>query len=167
MARGEEGTHISGYTSCASQYSFSASVCHRMLPLFTTSHPMAPYFCFFRSKSSNFCKSQWKLDKIIIIIIIIIIIAQILCNFTPNEPFFARKLLLIAPRFDASVGAPLSLLYVSFPPPPLRVQWQSNDKLCNYFSSILWVLPLLFIGCPNDAAPIQLWHRRFLMGMKN
>ena len=33
-----------------------------------------------------------------------------------THPLFARKLSLMVPRFDASVWAPLSLLYVSAPP---------------------------------------------------
>ena len=56
-------------------------------------------------------------------------IAWILCSFAPNDssfwichlmshmtPFYARRLSLLVPWFDASVWAPLSLLYVSAPP---------------------------------------------------
>ena len=110
------GTPSSHYASCPCQQT----------TFFTTSHPMTPYFGLynqnFPAKSSifkTFCKSQQKFE-----------IAQILCNFIPNDSplfvflgsvaqwptfFFARNLSLIAPWYDASVGAPPSILYASAP----------------------------------------------------
>ena len=105
---------------------FSASVCHRMPPFSLLLHPVTPYFCFFDqtlpAKSSNFeefCKSQRKFQKIVLKLPAFCAISPSMnplfriCH--PITLFFGRKLSLTALWFDALIGAPPSLVYVSAP----------------------------------------------------
>ena len=89
-------------------------------------------------------------------------IAWILCNFAPNDPpfldlspnesndppLFARKLSLMVPQFDASVWAPLSLLYVSAPPGVSILQ--ENPNYSPALNIICQILPQLQSYGPNQ-----------------
>ena len=84
---------------------------------YTLFTPNDPHLLLFLSKFSSEIKNVLKLPGF----------CAISCQMTPlfwichlmsqmTHPLFARKLSLMVPRFDASVWAPLSLLYVSAPP---------------------------------------------------
>ena len=83
-----------------------------MPPFFTTLYPMTP-FLFFLIK--QICKIKKKCVKITWILFNLHPMTPLLQTCHPMTPFLARKLSVMAPWFDASVGASSSLLYAGAP----------------------------------------------------
>ena len=78
---------------------------------------MTPYFSF---SIKIFLQNHQSLKKKNVLIALLLYSFTLndlpLSYLSPNDPFFARKLLPMAPWFDALVGASPSLLYESAPP---------------------------------------------------